>query len=263
MSSQQLPPTWFGSTHRPTVVENRPNNSWNVNEMPLTLEYFCLQGLGEGPRLLLEATRTTYDNVLHFSGPGNEYKSVAPHGQMPLLHDKQRDVLVCQSGAIAMYLAELTNTQGKNSAERAKVNMNYFLSKDIATNLGLMHESDGEKRAKLDGYLSAAEKVAPQPGKAYFVGDALTYADCFLFQQLNAIKQLAPHCLKSFPRLTAFVESFASLPAVKAYLESGRRLPISTNEKKMPNVEWCLEGYKLTEALHQVNYEKLWTGARE
>ena len=48
------------------------------NQPPKELHYFCLQVLGELPRLLLEVSQTPYDSVMYF-GKG-EYKEFAPFG---------------------------------------------------------------------------------------------------------------------------------------------------------------------------------------
>ena len=52
------------------------------DQPPKELHYFCLQGLGELPRLLLEASETPYDSIMYF-GKG-EYKEFAPFGMLPV-----------------------------------------------------------------------------------------------------------------------------------------------------------------------------------
>ena len=51
------------------------------------LHYFCLRGLGEIPRLMLELAEAPYDSVMYFSREAKEYKDYAPFGQMPVYFD--------------------------------------------------------------------------------------------------------------------------------------------------------------------------------
>jgi glutathione S-transferase len=64
------------------VVQHRPEG---IPFEGVELHYFCLRGLGELPRLMLEVTRTAYDSVMYFDT--KEYKDIGPFGQMPLLKD--------------------------------------------------------------------------------------------------------------------------------------------------------------------------------
>ena len=90
-----LPPTGLAAAHPSTIVTAR------AEKPSLTLEYFCLRGLGELPRLVLEATGTPYNSVFHFASGGVNWKDYSPFGQLPILRDGT--LLMTESGA--MYAA--------------------------------------------------------------------------------------------------------------------------------------------------------------
>ena len=64
----------------------------------------------------------------------------------------------------------------------------------------------------------------------YFVGSSTTLADVAMFKQLHFFEEVAPGSLSAYPKLKAFVDDFAQLPAVAAYLKSDKRMPLTPNE---------------------------------
>merc|ERR1712018_925516 len=83
---------------------------------PKELHYFCLQGLGELPRLLLEATETPYDSVMYFGK--REYKEFAPFGMLPVYKGPELDGLcLAQSSSISRHIARETGLEGDSVIE--------------------------------------------------------------------------------------------------------------------------------------------------
>ena len=81
------------------------------------LHYFCLRGLGEIPRLILELVGAPYDSVMYFAGPPKkEYKDYAPFGQMPIYTDKSLSGrFVAEQGAIVRHIGRATGLAGRHS----------------------------------------------------------------------------------------------------------------------------------------------------
>ena len=101
----------LSSSHPRVVVRHRPDG---VPFEGVELHYFCLRGLGELPRLMLEVTRTAYDSVMYFDT--KEYKDIGPFGQMPLLKDPPNlgggmgtGGWLPQSSSIVRHIARINN----------------------------------------------------------------------------------------------------------------------------------------------------------
>lgn len=223
----------------------------------ITLEYFCLRGLGELPRLILEVTGTPYHNVFHFMQ--SKYKEYAPFGQLPVLRDG--DLLLVQSGAIVRHLARKTCIDGVTLADKAKVDMYYELAVDIRGKMAAVYDNGKESgdAKKLHTFLTAAESACDGE---HFVGGYLSLADVAMFHALNTMVELQPTSLDDYAKLSAFVKSFASQPAVAAYLDSPRRVPLTHNELKKPPSQTPkgLAGYEFIKPPRVGTYATLWQG---
>ena len=198
------------------------------DQPPKELHYFCLQGLGELPRLLLEATETPYDSVMYF-GKG-EYKEFAPFGQLPLYKGPELDGLyLAQSATICRHIARETGLDGTNVLERATQDMIWELAKDISGKKELVH-ADGPLDAKYEGLFNGAVKMLQKSEGPYFCGSKLAYGDVCMFHALYTIEQIKPGFIKPWKELDTFVTTVATLPAISQYLNSPRRVPLSANE---------------------------------
>jgi glutathione S-transferase len=221
-----VPPEGLGDPHGPVVVSHRPTKG-----KPVTLEYFCLQGLGELPRLLLEATKTNYDSILHFNSKG--FKQHAPYGQVPLYRGPElgKGIVLAESGAIVRHIARLTKTQGKNLKDQARVDELIELAKDLMSNKSALSNATSPDSEKLKTFLSGAEAATPSRGK-HFVGKGLTVADVAIFHVLQHFIELGPGLFdaETYPKLYKFHASFSAIPQINDYLQSNRRVPLTEKE---------------------------------
>lgn len=239
----------------PTVIVKADGDA----KPEITLEYFALRGLGELPRLILEATGTPYNSVMHYSLP--EWRDYAPFGQLPILRDGP--LVLCESDAIARHLARRCMVDGSSMEEKAKVDMYTELAKDIKGKKAAVHDMEKHADApKLKKFLDAAEAAAPDPhAGGWFVGKGLTLADIALFQQLHFMEEVKPGTLEQngYTKLSAFVRNFEQMPNVAAYLRSPRRVPLTYNELgDRPNAG--LSGYEFTKPLRVATYSTPWSG---
>lgn len=243
-------PKGLGSQHPSTViVKKAPGDN---AKPPITLEYFCLQGLGELPRLILEVTDTPYTSVFHYLQ--GKWKEYATFGQLPVLRDGE--LLLVESSAIVRHLARKTCIDGSSLEDQAAVDMYFELSKDIGGKRAALHDMANHADApKIKTYLAAAESACDG---MHFVGGYLTLADVAMFHQLDVIAQVAPAVLDAYPKLGAFVKAFAAQPAMADYLDSPRRVPLSKNECGKGNTG--LPGYELVKPLRAATYATVWQG---
>jgi len=249
-------PEGLGPDHDAVVLRFRPAGS---TAAPKVLEYFTLQALGECARLLLEATETPYDSVMHFSA--SAMKAYAPFGQLPLYHGEEMlGSVLSESGAICRHIARVTHTAGASVPEQALVDQLFELSKDLMGKKAALHEDKPlDAAAGLGMFLAVAEKRAPPAGDGHWVGDGLTLADVSMFHVLQHFLDIKPGSLDAHPKLAAFTAAFAKRPAIAAYLNSDRRVPLTQNETgKQP---WAPDGYKYLTPLAPSVCAELWKRA--
>lgn len=88
----------------------------------------------------------------------------------------------------------------------------------------------------LPGHLKPFETLLSQNqgGKAFIVGDQISFADYNLLDLLLIHQVLAPGCLDNFPLLSAYVARLSARPKIKAFLSSPDHVnrPINGNGKQ-------------------------------
>lgn len=236
----------------PAIVRFRPEGK---TEKPKVLEYFCLQALGECARLMLEVTETPYDSVMHFNGA--DMKKYAPFGQLPLYRGEELEGLVLsQSGAICRHLARHLGLAGKGEREQALADSIFELHKDMMGKKAGLHDPESGDAGKLRDFLLAAEQHAPASDSGFWVGAGLSVADVAMFHALRTFLDIKPGCLESYPKLIAFVEHFGARPAVKSYLDSERRVPLTHNE--IGDKPWAPDGYRYLTPLKPGTHSELY-----
>jgi glutathione S-transferase len=252
-SCDSAPPIGLGEQRRATVV-HRPGTVHTGT--PLTLEYFALRGLGELPRLILEATGLPYDCVFHYLG--GEWRSRAAFGQLPVLHDGE--LTISQSRAIVRHLARKTCIDGATEADKARVDMWCEFHRDLNDKKKATHDMAGHADApKLKQMFDAAERQLGAGDGVHLVGSSLTVADVLLFSTLHQMEETNPGVLRPWPRLCAFVAAFATQPNIAAYLASDARVPLTPNEAgPQPNIG--LPGYAFVAPMRPGSYQEEWVG---
>ena len=251
---RQGPPTSLAAKRPPSIV-TFTGGAGAESHPSITLEYFALRGLGELPRLILEATGTPYNSVFHFGE--SKYKEYAAFGQLPVLRDSELgNLLLVQSAAIARHLARKLCIDGSTPEEKAKIDMYYELSRDISSKTAAVYDPKHADAQKLSAFLFAAEEACRGE---HFVGNSLTLADCAMFHTLYTLVELRPDALERYDRLSAFVSAFAKQPAIAAYLDSERRVPLTINELKQ-GPHQGLPGYKFVSPLRVGTYATPWQG---
>ncbi|EDV25617.1 expressed hypothetical protein [Trichoplax adhaerens] len=193
------------------------------------LTYFNSRGRGEIIRYLFALAGVPYEDVRVTSEEWKKMKSdsKAPFGQLPML--EVDDKVLCQSHAIAAYLAREFGFAGKTSADEYKVYAVQGAVTDVMTKLiGIFFEADEAKKAEklkdfsenfLPPWLSAVEKVYKEGGTSFFVGDSLTLGDLYFLLTAETLQSMNKDIFKSVPALDGLFDRIANNPRIKAWRE--------------------------------------------
>uniref|UniRef100_J3S8W0 Glutathione S-transferase n=1 Tax=Crotalus adamanteus TaxID=8729 RepID=J3S8W0_CROAD len=228
--------------------------------MEVTLGYWNIRGLAHCIKLLLEYTKTPY-NEKHYAAAeveNSEKKSentserVGKLGiainldltewtsvkeklgldfpNLPYLIDGDRKI--SQSNAILRYIARKHKMCGETEEEMIRVDMLENHLMDFRMNLGrLCYDPDFEKlKPEYLELLPGKLKLFSQflGDMKWFAGKTLTYVDFIVYDVLDVHQMLEPKCLDQFPNLKEFFHRVEALETIADYLKSSRciRTPI-------------------------------------
>jgi glutathione S-transferase len=214
-----------------------------------------IQGRGEFIRLALEASGQAYKDVardadgmaamMRLMGNGMARPPFAP----PFL--KADGLLIAQAANILAYLGERHGLEPQDPQGRWFTRQLQLTLADLVVEAHDTHHplgpnlyyedqldeaarrSEDFRTERLPKFLDYFESVlASNPdGPAHLVGTKLTYTDLSLFQALEGLSYAFPKAMsrvrKDYPKLFALHDRVASLPRIKAYLSSDRRIPFN------------------------------------
>jgi glutathione S-transferase len=259
-----LADVWAAGSYQdfPGTVMVRSHGDRSPGGPPFQLVYLALRGLGELPRLMLEASGMPYEGIYYGKADLQAAKPSLPLGRVPVLlnYDGQGNALA-QSAAIVRHIGSRTGLSGPNPHARAQVDMLYESVKELfvshgswgrpfsiaalkegiaageqpsthfreTSNRGEHSEFEKSAAALLTFEEILAENEAPGD---YLVGDALTYADLALWLQLFELSEEdnMPRWQQQlpFPRLSRFKTNIDTMPRIQKYLQSERFMPRNT-----------------------------------
>jgi len=195
------------------------------------LIYFNVIGRGETIRLIFKVAGVDFEDYrIELDQFSTQMKTDTPFGQLPVL--EVDGVKLCQSNAIARYLAKKYDLAGKTDLEQAQVDMIVDCLEDaIKPMVAFFHEKDetikavGKKRyneEQLPTYLTLLERLlsANHGGDKFFVGEKLTWVD---LQFLSFNKWIShtglENPLASFPKLAALKARVEAIPKIAEWIE--------------------------------------------
>ncbi|XP_074129918.1 glutathione S-transferase P-like [Sminthopsis crassicaudata] len=208
---------------------------------PYTITYFDVRGRCEPIRMLLaDQGQTWRKEVLNQRlCQAGEVKSSCDAGRYLKLTDE--DFSVYQSSAILRYLGRQLGLYGKDDREATLLDVTNEDVEDLRRkylNFIYFHYDHGKEEYLKDlvKELKLFEDLLSknQGGKAFIVGDQISFVDYNLLDLLLVHKTLAPGCLDAFPFLFAYVARLSSRPKLNVYLTSPQHtdLPINCNGKQ-------------------------------
>lgn len=195
------------------------------------LTYFNFHGRAEAARMLFALAGVEYEDhrIEWTSDEWKELKPKTPFGGLPLLEVDGR--VFSQSVAIARYLANQFGLAGKTELDKLQVDMIADCIVDLATPFAaLFQASDEAKRMelwkeyepKLDKHLENLQKLleANNGGNGFFVGDSITWVDCYwsaLLYWINHMKY-GP-TIDKHPKLKAVQERVEAEPRIAEWIK--------------------------------------------
>ncbi|MEQ9640974.1 MAG: glutathione S-transferase [Alphaproteobacteria bacterium] len=223
----------------------------------MTLQFYYwpgIQGRGEFVRLALEVGGLEYADVARGRGGVTAMfaamdAAVPPPYAPPFIRDG--DVVVAQTTAILHHLGPRLGLVPDDEAGRLAVHQVALTIADFVDEAHDMHHpiasalyyedqlDEAKRRAgdfrdgripKYFGWLERTLDGNPA-GDRFLIGSALTYADLSAFQVVEGLKYALPkatrRALRAAPKLAALHRRVKRLAAVKAYLDSPRRIPFN------------------------------------
>ncbi|VTJ51162.1 Hypothetical predicted protein [Marmota monax] len=208
---------------------------------PYTIVYFPVRGRCEAMRMLLADQGQSWKEevVTPDTWQQGSLKASCVYGQLPKFQDG--DLNLYQSNAILRHLGRSLGLYGKDQREAALVDMVNDGVEDLrckyVTLIYTNYEAGKENYVKaLPGHLKPFENLLSQNqgGKAFIIGDQISFADYNLLDLLLIHQVLAPSCLDAFPLLSAYVARLSARPKLKAFLASPDHVnrPINGNGKQ-------------------------------
>jgi len=200
-------------------------------EHSVKLFYFPLRCRAETARLLLAYSGTKYEDVTITFEQWPTMKEKMPMGQVPVLEVDGKQL--CQSTAIARYLARECGLAGKNNWDMSRADMivdgifdmwghlkDVYMPKFLQGDKKTADEnwaklSDSTLKTFLDKYT----QFLKENGGEWFVGGSLTWADIAVAEFVAVLEDcFSPNTLDNHPQLKAFKEKIFSLPKLKEYV---------------------------------------------
>ncbi|XP_066930761.1 S-crystallin 4-like [Clytia hemisphaerica] len=199
-----------------------------------TLNYFDTAGRAESIRLMFHAAGVEFnDNRIS----GEEWAKNKTDGKRFPLHQMPTlevdDNVICQSSAIARFVARELGFYGNNSLEQAVIDQVCETFSDIGAELIKIIFGGNDEEAKktklqefyasdkyklLMGFISKTLKQHNE-GKAFIAGEKISIADFVLVGLLCMIEL----DLKEFPEISALRERVLSIENIKKYMDTQKK----------------------------------------
>jgi len=199
--------------------------------MSYKLTYFNGRGRAEIIRLILTQADVPFEDNRLSREEFAKVKSTMPFLQIPIFEIDGK-ITLCQSFAIARYMARKYNLAGKTELEQVQADMIVDCIQDMINPIPVFYffEQDPVKKAELKRkyieeqlpvFLTKLEAflVANNSGDSFFVSDSVTWADLFLVRANGGINLLVglEKPFANHPKLNALYERVIQLPRIAAY----------------------------------------------
>ena len=214
----------------------------------IVLRYFNIRGKAEGIRLFFEMAGISYDEERisgqdWFATKKQQFKEqgITQFGQLPVV--SVGDKHLSQTLAILRYFAKQVNAYGDDADQQYICDMLMDGVEDWRTPyVRTMYSPDYDNLIEayiannipaalghFEHFLSTKFGNDSTDKRIYFVNDRWNLADVMVFDMLENIVRLDSAVLAKYPLMSKFHEQFKQEPAIKKYLESGKRPELVNN----------------------------------
>nr|XP_031544498.1 glutathione S-transferase-like [Vicugna pacos] len=209
------------------------------------LHYFNGRGRMECIRWLLAAAGVEFDEELIKKPEDiNKLKNDGSlmFQQVPMVEIDGMKLV--QTRAILNYIASKYNLYGKDTKERALIDMYAEGLKDLSDMAMFLPLSlPREKEMNLEYILERAttrffpiyEKALRDHGQDFLVGDQLNWVDVQLLEVILMAEEWKPNVLSGFPLLQEFKARISSIPTINKFLQPGsqRKPPLDEDSTEV------------------------------
>jgi glutathione S-transferase len=218
-----------------------------------------IQGRGEFVRLALEGAEIEYQDCARDVGEDglmadlNDRTGRTPFAPpyLELPGSESGALVIAQVANILMYLGERHGLAPSNMADRLWLNQLQLTIADLVAEVHNVHhpvammdyyddqKPEAARAAKqfredrITKFLGHFEDAAQANPGDWLIDHKWTYADTSLFQVIEGLRYMFPERMRTlepdYPNLVRIHGQVATLPGIKAYLKSDRRLAFNTD----------------------------------
>lgn len=143
--------------------------------------------------------------------------------------------------AILRYLGRKYGLLGRNDDEQTQVDILFGVAGDWGQSVSRL-VYDSSKKEKFKEHLDKLRTDTLEPAlkryetflgnKTYMVGDHITVVDFLIYEHLDVVSLMIENILKKYPKLEAYHDRIANLPAIANYRKSARfsEYPVNGDE---------------------------------
>ncbi|XP_067933700.1 glutathione S-transferase 1-like isoform X2 [Watersipora subatra] len=194
-----------------------------ASQMKLT--YFGGKGRAEATRLLFKLAGKDFIDCRLTKEEWAEFKPSTPKEQLPVLEVDGK--MICESNAIARYVARELNLYGSSNWEAAVVDMivdscSGIFEQAVHVYLAKTEEEKVEAVKKTAEVLQSTEKLAVQLKKGKFIlGDEASLADTALYSIIELLQELQKDLkMDEYPTISELIKNYIEIPAVADWLKT-------------------------------------------
>ncbi|KQU47421.1 glutathione S-transferase [Sphingomonas sp. Leaf339] len=211
-----------------------------------------LPGRGEFVRLAMEAAGVEYDDCARRLGAEAMVADMAARNPRPPFappYLASDGLVIAQTANILMFLGERHGIGPSTMAERLWLNQIQLTISDLVAEIHNVHHpvdpgayyaeqhreaaraADQFRTERLPKFLIHFEQSIRANTGDWMVDHRWTYADTSLFQLVEGLRYMFSRRMKSlepdYPEVIRIHDQVATLPGIRAYLKSDRRLPFN------------------------------------
>jgi len=209
--------------------------------------YWDIRGLAEPVRLILEYTKTEFEDKHYVCGPAPDFDKSCwfdikhtlglDFANLPYFIDG--DIKITQSNAIMRYIGRKNDMCGKTETERVRVDIMENQLMDFRNGWVYLCYRDFVVDTLKDEYMKKLTATIKQFSdflgtNKWLAGENITFPDFILFELLDQHLLMDGKLLNDHKNLQDYMQRFKDLEPIKAYWASSRfkKLPINNKMAK-------------------------------